>query len=233
MTLTAAVVAAHPDDEVLGCGGTIASMAKDGWAVHVLLLADGEGARGNSDSAVPKNLVAARRKAADVAGGIMGCASMTTLALPDNRLDQLEMLDVVKIIEEFVKRHRPQTVFTHHSGDVNVDHRMVHEAVVAACRPQPGHPVRDLLFFEIPSSTEWRPAGSLHPFVPNWYVDISSTLRIKMRALKAYHSEMRKFPHPRSIRAARALAEWRGATVGMTAAEAFVLGRRILTKEEK
>lgn len=231
MTKTVVVVAAHPDDEALGCGGTIAHMAKDGWAVHVLLLADGEGARRPSGGADATNLVAARNEAADAAGRIMGCASMTTLALPDNRLDQLDMLDLVKVIEEFVNRHRPQTVFTHHGGDVNIDHRVVHEAVIAACRPQPGHPVRDLLFFEVPSSTEWRPGGSLHPFVPNWFVDVSSTIEVKMQALNAYQREMREFPHPRSLRAARALAEWRGTTVGVTAAEAFMLGRRILIQD--
>jgi len=149
-----------------------------------------------------------------------------TIGLPDNRLDGVELLDLVKRIEASIERHEPSVVLTHHAGDVNIDHQLVHEAVLAACRPQPGHPVDELLFFEIPSSTEWRPAGSRTTFVPNWFVDVSTTLPRKLDALRAYDSELRPFPHPRSLEAVEALARWRGATVGMLAAEAFVLGRK-------
>jgi LmbE family N-acetylglucosaminyl deacetylase len=114
---------------------------------------------------------------------------------------------------------------THHAGDVNIDHQRVHQAVVTACRPQPGHPVRTLLFFEVPSSTEWQPPGSAPAFTPNWFVDISSTLDCKLNALDAYAEELRVWPHPRSLQAVEALARWRGATVGVEAAEAFILGR--------
>jgi LmbE family N-acetylglucosaminyl deacetylase len=100
--------------------------------------------------------------------------------------------------------------------------------VIAACRPQPGHPVQELLFFEVPSSTEWRPPGSAEPFSPNWFVDISRTLETKLKALRAYETELRAFPHPRSLKGVTALAQWRGATVGVEAAEAFVLGRKLV-----
>lgn len=224
-----AVIAAHPDDEVLGCGGAIARAAIEGHAVHVLLLADGETARTQvGGQPVDPDKLPARRSAAEAAGKILGCASVEQLSLPDNRLDSVELLDVVQHIEAFLRRCQATTVFTHHAGDVNIDHRIVHDAVIAASRPQPGYPVKELLFFEVPSATEWRPPDSATPFNPTWFVDISRTLAIKLAALEAYRAELRPFPHPRSPEAVTALARWRGATVGVEAAEAFVLGRKII-----
>jgi LmbE family N-acetylglucosaminyl deacetylase len=224
------VVAAHPDDEVLGCGGTIARLAAAGRAVQVLLLADGENSRAAVDSSgVAAGAVAARNAAAEQACRLLGCAGVEFLALPDNRMDGLVLLDVVKEIEKRIVCYAPTTVLTHHGGDVNVDHRVVHQAVIVACRPVPGHPVRELLFFEVPSSTEWRPPGSGDSFAPNYYVDVSATLERKLAALDAYASELRDFPHPRSRLAIEALAHWRGAIVGVAAAEAFILGRKIVT----
>ncbi|PIR26658.1 MAG: GlcNAc-PI de-N-acetylase [Deltaproteobacteria bacterium CG_4_10_14_0_2_um_filter_43_8] len=223
------IVAAHPDDEVLGCGGTIARFANEGRSVHVLLMADGEGSRvAAKEQFLGESLIVLRNAAAQAACKIMGCASVDHLNLPDNRLDGLELLDVVKQIENFIERYQPSTVFTHHAGDVNIDHRIVHEAVLAACRPQPECSVQELLFFEVPSSTEWSPPGSATPFLPNFFVDISATLKIKIAAMKAYENELRAFPHPRSLVAIDALAKWRGATVGVEAAEAFILGRKLL-----
>lgn len=228
MTDAILVVAAHPDDEVLGCGGTIAKFTREGRPVHILLLADGETARGLSGSAIDQRQVTARKAAAEAACGILGCSSVELLGLPDNRLDSLALLDVVWQIEAVIERHRPAVVLTHQCGDVNIDHRVVHEAVLAACRPQPSHSVRELLFFEVPSSTEWRPPGSAPAFHPNWFVDIGATLALKLAALEAYQAELRPFPHPRSLQAVEALAQWRGATAGVHAAEAFVLGRKII-----
>jgi LmbE family N-acetylglucosaminyl deacetylase len=226
---TTLVIAAHPDDEVLGCGGTLARFAREGRAVHVLLLADGESSRfRSSEGAAVPSALAARSAAATLASEILGCTSVEVLALPDNRMDTLDLLDVVRHIESAVERHRPSCVLTHHSSDVNVDHRIVHDAVIAACRPQPSHPVRELLFFEVPSSTEWRPPGSGLQFNPNWFVDISSTLEKKLEALRAYQAELRVFPHARSLQGVNALARWRGASVGVEAAEAFVLGRKTI-----
>jgi LmbE family N-acetylglucosaminyl deacetylase len=228
-----AVIAAHPDDEVLGCGGTIARLAKDGRPVHILLLADGVSSRGDAEIAetVPEDLVV-RNKAAERACKILGCQSVQNLGLPDNRLDSLDLLHVVKVVENFIQKYRPSTVFTHHAGDVNIDHRVVHDAVIAACRPLPGHCVEELLFFEVPSSTEWRPPGSGPVFDPNWFVDIADVLDVKLKALDAYMDEMRPFPHPRSLVAVEALARWRGASAGFEAAEAFILGRKLIRAGE-
>jgi LmbE family N-acetylglucosaminyl deacetylase len=226
MSDTVAVVAAHADDEVLGCGGTIARLAKEGRAVHILLLADGETSR-ELTQAAGSAAVSARKAAASAACVTMGAQSVELLELPDNRLDGIPLLEVVKRIEAFVARYEPSQLFTHHYGDVNIDHKVVHDAVLAACRPQPGYCVRELLFFEVPSSTEWRTPGSLTAFQPNWFFDISATLQTKLDALRAYEHELREFPHPRSYRAVEALAHWRGATIGVAAAEAFVLGRKL------
>jgi LmbE family N-acetylglucosaminyl deacetylase len=137
------------------------------------------------------------------------------------------LLDVIKPIEALIERHRPDTVVTHHGSDLNIDHRRVSQAVATACRPQRGHSVRRLLMFEVASSTEWQLPDAANPFAPNFFVDISMTLERKLSALQAYSAEMRAWPHPRSLQALEHLARWRGATIGVEAAEAFVLGRQI------
>jgi len=218
------VVVAHPDDEALGCGGTIAKMAAAGHEVHIAFMADGVGARQKSGRS--KNSQAAQRRAnAQKACSILGAASSSFEPFPDNRMDSVDLLDVVQRIEALVTKYRPRTVLTHHAGDLNIDHRRVHDAVVTACRPQKGHPVDALLFFEIPSSTEWQTPGSGPFFAPNYFVDISGVLDVKQRALAAYKAELRPWPHPRSREGIEALARWRGATIGTEAAEAFVVGR--------
>ena len=142
-------------------------------------------------------------------------------------MDTIALLDIAKVVESLIAEHQPDTVFTHHAGDVNIDHRRMHEAVVIACRPQSEHSVKTLLCFEVPSSTEWQLPGSAPPFMPNWFVDISRTFDRKLSALQAYASELRDWPHPRSMQGIEHLAHWRGATVGVDAAEAFILGRRL------
>lgn len=220
------VIAAHPDDEILGCGATMARHAAEGDAVHVVILAEGLTSRDlKRDPQKRDKELSHLHRAAKKAAAILGIKSVTLHDFPDNRMDGAELLDVVKVVEAEMKRVDPSIVYTHHAGDVNVDHRVTHEAVITACRPQPGHGVEELLFFEVPSSTEWRPAADSAPFAPNWYVDVSETLNLKIKALKAYASEMRPWPHPRSYRAVEHLARWRGATAGMSAAEAFILGR--------
>ena len=217
------VIAAHPDDEVLGCGGTIAKYARAGAVVNVAFLADGVNARDQVEDAE----LAQRQQAARNALEILGTRPPSFGTFPDNRMDSVALLDIIKSIEERIDEYRPDLVLTHHAGDVNVDHRRIHEAIAAACRPQAGHPVRSLRFFEVASSTEWQLPGSGPAFTPNWFEDISATFDAKMAALEAYATEMRAWPHPRSMEGVAALAKWRGATIGVDAAEAFVLGRHL------
>jgi LmbE family N-acetylglucosaminyl deacetylase len=221
---TILAVVAHPDDEVLGCGGSLARWAAEGHPVHVLIAADGETARpGVSVAAV------GRKQAAVAAAAALGLQGGTSfLDLPDNRLDSIDLLDLVRKIEEHVVRVQPFRVLTHHAGDVNIDHTLVHRAVLAAARPVAGQCVRELLFFETPSSTEWQTPGRGSPFMPSVHVDISGYMERKMAALQAYADELRPFPHPRSPQAIQALATWRGACAGIIAAEAFMLGRLVI-----
>ena len=222
------VVAAHPDDEVLGCGGTIARHADAGDQVQVLIVAEGATSRQQKrDRLQAYEELSTLAQSAQKAGSLLGAAGVELLDLPDNRLDSLDRLDLIKRIEQRIDRHQPQVVYVHHAGDVNVDHRRLHEAVVTACRPTPGHPVKRLLSFEVASSTEWQPPGSASAFQPNWFVDISAQWQRKREALEAYESEMRPWPHARSLKAVEHLARWRGAQGGVEAAEAFCLLRQL------
>lgn len=225
-----AVIVAHADDEVLGCGGALKRHTLAGDEVWTIVLADGETSRyADAASAVPeiKTRVAQRTDAAQKASAILGVQHTHVHEFPDNRLDTRPLLEIVRVVENHINDIGPDTVYTHHAGDVNVDHRLVHEAVITACRPGPGHPVEDLLFFETLSSTEWQPAHSAQAFLPNWFVDITNTLEHKLAALRHYSEEMRPWPHPRSYEGVEHLARWRGVSVGCAAAEAFILGRRI------
>lgn len=226
MSRSIVILAAHPDDEALGCGGTIAKLADEGATIHVAFLADGVFSRAGDEDAQRAEL-AARRAAAQKACDILGVKSVSFGDFPDNRLDTVALLDIIKALEELIVAHQPEVVFTHHAGDVNIDHCRMHEAVVTACRPQRGHPVKTLLCFEVPSSTEWQLPGSAPVFAPNWFVDISDTFDRKLAALDVYAAELRGWPHPRSRQGVEHLARWRGATVGVDAAEAFMLGRQL------
>jgi len=222
------VIAAHPDDEVLGCGGTIAKFADEGYEVYTLILGEGLTSRDTSrDRNKRENEISELRKQVNNANKILSVKKIYTFDFPDNRFDTVPLLDIIKTIEEIKSSVKPDIVFTHHYGDLNIDHQIVHEAVMTACRPQPGHPVKRILSFEVASSTEWQSPAHSTPFLPNWFEDISGTLDVKIKALKAYHSEMRKWPHARSVKAVEYLAKWRGASVGTSAAEAFVLLREL------
>jgi len=224
--MTTLVIAAHPDDEVLGCGASIAKWAKAGEAVHIMIMAEGVTSRdATRNQEIRAKELSTLAEAANQAGAILGSASVTLLDFPDNRMDSVDLLDVIKPIEEQVSRLMPDTVVTHHGGDLNIDHRIIHEAVVTACRPQPGFSVQRILVFEVASSTEWQLPGSAPIFQPNWFENVSATIDRKLQALEVYTSEMRPWPHARSTKAIEYLARWRGASVGVEAAEAFELLR--------
>lgn len=227
MTESILILAAHPDDDILGCGGTIARFSKEGKKIHVAFLADGVLSRGISKKKF-KDELKARRKAAAAALSILGIDSVSFNDFPDNRMDSVPLLDISQVIENLIEEYVPSTIFTHNATDVNIDHQKVHDATVVACRPQPGHPVKTIIRYEVASSTEWQLPGSSVSFSPNWYVDISSTMDLKLKSLAEYEYELRQWPHSRSLEAVEHLARWRGASVGLEAAEAFMLGRHII-----
>jgi len=220
------VVAAHPDDEILGCGATMARHAAHGDHVRVLLMAEGMTSRrwpappADRDRRLLVKLTQGARRAND----IVGSSSVEFGGFPDNRMDSMDLLSVIKRVEQTIERFRPEVVYTHHAADVNIDHQITHQAVLTACRPIPGHPVKRLLFSEVVSSTHWQNARRA-PFSPTWFIDVSHTLALKLKALRAYSLEMRSWPHARSYKAVEALARWRGSVVGCEAAEAFETGR--------
>jgi N-acetylglucosamine malate deacetylase 1 len=209
------VVAAHSDDEALGCGGTIARHVAEGDHVSVIFMTDGVGSRLAADAESIE-----RQKASDQACAILGLSSVTRLDFEDNRMDGIPLLDVVKAIEKVIQVVQPQVIYTHHSGDLNIDHRVTHNAVMTACRPQPGFSVEEIYAFEVLSSTEWQ-SPNLQPFIPNKFVDISQYINQKKAALTAYALEMRDAPHSRSIENVLRLTSLRGNAVGCDYAEAF------------
>jgi LmbE family N-acetylglucosaminyl deacetylase len=220
-----AVIAAHPDDEILGAGATAAVMADAGAEVHLIVLGEGIGARFTDnkrpDEAV-KNLREEVRRAADRVG-----AASHHLSLPDNRFDTVATLDVVHAVEGVLNLIKPSLVITHHPGDLNVDHRVTANAVLTAFRPLPGSRDHALLAFETLSSTEWNVPTNGATFSPNVFVDVASGIKRKVEAMAEYHGELREWPHPRSLDGIRTLASSRGMTVGCDFAEAFQLLRLV------
>lgn len=221
------VVAAHSDDETLGCGGTIAKHVAKGNAVHVVFLTDGVGSR-NQDCSGATDAVA-RVSASIAALAVLGVSefNVTSFSFRDNALDSVPLLEVVKAIESVVSTFEPDVVYTNHPGDLNIDHRYTYEATMTACRPQPGSSVKEIYSYEVPSSTAWLGFSYGRHFEPTFYVDITDYLNCKMKALIEYEEEMRIFPHARSKEALEHLARYRGSQVGLLAAEAFVVERKI------
>ena len=220
-------VAAHPDDEVLGCGGTIARHVNSGDSVFVLLVCEGITSRIASDSSSPEHELSQLRDSSQKASAQLGVRDTFFLSLPDNRLDALNRLEVIQALEYYVVQIRPDIIYTHHSGDVNIDHQIISHSVITACRPFGEHIVRTILAFEVPSSTEWQVPANANCFIPNHFVNIENFLDTKLSALHFYHSEMRNWPHPRSYEYVSYLAHLRGSQVGFGAAEAFVVLRSI------
>lgn len=219
------IVAAHPDDEVLGCGGTIAKLAREGASVHVAILGEGMTSRyakrEQADASRVENLQDCARRAAD----LLGATEVHCFGLPDNRFDTVPLLDIVKRLEELIQVLRPEVVYTQHGGDLNIDHAATFRATLTATRPLPQSPVRVLYSYEVGSSTDWGFQQFSPPFHPNRFVDISDSLDLKLRAIELYHTEARSFPHPRSTEALRANAVRWGSVAGFGAAEAFMLIR--------
>lgn len=224
---TVLIVAAHPDDELLGCGGTIARLAQVGHDVHIAILGEGITSRYSRREEADRALVEALHARSRQVGDLLGAREVSVHDLPDNRFDSVDLLDVVKIIEDLVARLQPAVIYTHHPGDLNIDHVVVHRAVMTATRPTSTCPVKTIYTFEIPSSTEWAFGQFGAPFRPTVFEDIRLTVDTKIQAMALYDSEARAFPHPRSPEALRAIARRWGSAVGLEYAEAFELVRSV------
>lgn len=230
MSKNVLVIAAHPDDEVLGCGGTIAKHIEGGDSVHVLIVAEGATSRRDCrDIELVSQELKELRQDSLRANAALGVHNLSFLGLPDNRLDSIDRLDIIKQIENVIAGIDPHTVYVHHAGDLNIDHRIVHECTLTACRPLPGRTIRKILSYEVLSSTEWQVPGSSPAFVPNYFVAIEAQWERKIESMKCYVSEIREWPHPRSIEAIEALASVRGSSIGSSKAEAFMTIREIKT----
>lgn len=215
------VIVAHPDDETLGMGGTLRRHADLGDEVCALHLTNGVGARGCGGEQE-------RAASADGAAAALGFRWAGRGDFPDNRLDSLPLLEVVQFIERVKQDVAPELVYTHHGGDLNVDHRVCFGATLTAFRPQPGEPCVELRTFEVASATDWGHAALGKSFEPTLFVDVGATWSAKLAALKAYAAELRLAPHARSLEGLNALARLRGAQVGLEQAEAFELVRRVV-----
>jgi LmbE family N-acetylglucosaminyl deacetylase len=219
--MTILILAAHPDDEVLGCGGTIARLVHEKHEVFVAILGEGITSRYAQRQCADKKLLRALRERSRKAAEILGVKDIFLKRLPDNRFDTVPLLEVVKLIERLLERIKPEVVYTQHGGDLNIDHAVTFRATLTATRPMAGQLVRCLYTYEVPSSSEWAFQQFDPVFRPNAFVDISSTIDRKIVAMETYESEARVFPHPRSPEALRAIAQRWGSLAGLAAAEAF------------
>ena len=213
------VLAAHPDDEVLGMGATIAVHVDRGDEVRVVVVTDGSSTQYPGDAEVR----ARKEDEAVRAAGELGVTDYLHLDLPDMRLDTLAHVEINAVVEQHVREFAAERVYTPHP-DVNRDHRALFDSVAVATRPVPGQTVRRLYTYAPTSSTEWTPSA-LNWFVPNWFVDVTATIERKVAAFAHYETERRDYPHPRSERAIRAAAEFYGSSSGFEFAEPFVLVR--------
>lgn len=221
------VVAAHPDDEVLGAGGMMARHIAQGDDVAVLILGEGISSRyAKREMAKPQELEALKR-GAKKAMAALGVKKLTFGDFPDNRFDSVDLLDLVKCIEKVKKAFKPAIIYTHHDGDLNIDHALTARAVITATRPVRTETVKKIFAFEILSSSEWNFQRSATAFKPNCYFDISKYINRKVKAFSAYTSEEGGHLHPRSEEGIRLLAQYRGLQAGMKACEAFELVREI------
>lgn len=218
-------VAAHPDDEVLGCGGAMARHSAEGDEVYVAILGEGSTSREEKRESADMEMVAGLKRDARAAAAILGVKEVFFFGLPDNRFDTVPLLDVIKPIEKLIADLAPRIIYTHHGGDLNVDHQVTARSVLTATRPKPGIGVEEVLAFEVLSATEWGFGRIQHAFRPEVFINITGFLETKLKALSAYPTEVCEFPHPRSLEALRAAGLRWGSVAGFRAAEAFELVR--------
>ena len=230
------IIAAHPDDEILGMGGTIRKYVKNDHQVKIVIMATGIFARRSENyqnsTRYQTNQITSKsmekelhdlRKDAEKASRLLGVADIEFLDFPDNEMDSVSLLKIVKTIEKEISIVKPDKIYTHHYNDLNIDHRVIFNATLTACRPVDSV-VKEIIAFEVLSSTEWNYPAK---FNPNYFVNIKTQLSAKIKAMQAYKNEIRDFPHPRSVENLRNVAERWGSVSGNTAAEAFEIIRKI------
>jgi len=212
---TILIVAAHPDDEILGCGGTISKLVKDGYEAYTLILGEGKTSRDIKSS---KSQTKAFNKEIMQANKSIGVKKVFIENFPDNRFDSVDLLDIIKAVVKVKDEINPEIIFTHYEKDLNIDHQITYKAVITATRPMQDESVKEIYSFEILSSTEWNYPLS---FSPDTFFDISDTIKLKLNAMKQYKSELCSYPHPRSLKGIKLNASYQGMRVGKRAVEAF------------
>ncbi len=216
------VIAAHPDDETLGCGGTILKHINGGDSVNILILSDGETSR------ISKINISKRINQAKKVAKNYQVNKLILEKIPDNKFDTIPLLNIVKIIEKSVWLLKPNIIYTHNLSDLNIDHKLTFQAVITACRPIPQSFVKKILSFEVLSSTEWQNQKYSCLFNPNEYNCIDNYIQDKIRIMKYYANELRNYPHPRSSEGIKILAQYRGMQIGVRYAEAFEVVRNLI-----
>lgn len=224
---TVLVIAAHPDDEVLGCGGTVARLSAEGVECHLLIVTDGSSSQ-YKDSDNLNEIIVAKKLETKNCADLLGFKSIHYGELPDMKLDTTPHIRINQVIEEVIDKVLPDTVFTHFWGDVNCDHQNVFKSTLVAVRPILGQIVREVYCYRVPSSTEWTPNKADTMFMPNYFVDIEKYAEQKYNAFACYSTELREYPHPRSVQYLRENDKVVGLRVGLLVAEEFVLLRKLI-----
>ncbi|HHV72896.1 MAG TPA: PIG-L family deacetylase [Clostridia bacterium] len=221
------VVAAHPDDEILGVGGTVRKHADNGDIVECLILGEGLTSRGAKREDISQEELAMLHGHTLQSAEIIGYKNVYFSNFPDNRFDKVDLLDIVKEVEKYIGIVKPDIIYTHHYGDLNIDHIRTFKAVLTACRPVGEYTVKEIYCFETLSSTEWNFGDKNNSFRPNVFIDIENTLSFKLKAMTCYETELREYPHPRSLKGLEISAARWGMVVGKKYAEAFELIRKV------
>lgn len=217
------VIAAHPDDEVYGMGGTIAKLSKAGHKVYTLIVTDGCSTQYKGN----REIVNIKKEEAIKANKFLGVEKIIFGNLPDMRLDTIPHIEINKIIEDAINKIKPEVVYTHHYGDVNKDHQLVYQSTMVAVRPTYNQCVKRVISYQVPSSTEWSEQNSINQFSPNIYIEIVDHIERKENAIKIYNTELRDYPHPRSLQYVEIWDKSIGLRVGIDRAEAFHLVRSV------
>jgi len=220
-------IVAHPDDEVIGLGGTLCKHRDDGDSVRVIILGDGKSSRKDTYQKLNSKELERSNTETKIALLKLGITDFIKEFLPDNRFDSMEMLDLAKLISKHVQEFKPETVYTHHFGDLNIDHQMCSEATVIACRPTENETVKQVFMFETLSSTEMAGYRAMNVFLPNYFVNIEKQLTRKIESMSCYSSELRNYPHPRSLKSIKINAQLWGTKINTFAVEPFFLFREI------